>query len=239
MFQRHPGWRGGHAAPVDRGAYVHQDDRAGGARHQAGPHPRHPVRPAGEGPRRPPARHRSRGRPEPHLRPGRATGAALGRRHRRADRARRRRRRGHPERLRAAPPVLRRRPGGPDPGAGQRPDAQGRGGPRRLRQRRHARAADGRIGRQRRLERRRPQGRARRRGRALLHVGHHRQAQGSGPHPQGAGRSGGQRGAVARTPAPRRGGDRAARRPHHGVRRADRPRASPASRASCCRSSTR
>ena len=40
-------------------------------------------------------------------------------------------------------------------------------------------------GRQRRLHRRRPQGGARRRGGALLHVGHHRQAQGRRPHATG------------------------------------------------------
>ena len=54
------------------------------------------------------------------------------------DGAGRRRRDRHPQRLRAAPPVLRGGPGGPDPGAGQQPDAQGRDRPRRGRQRRHA-----------------------------------------------------------------------------------------------------
>ena len=63
-------------------------------------------------------------------------------------------------------------------------------------------------------------GRARRRRRALLHVGHHRQAQGRRAHPPGpARRRGRRRRCWPAGAAPRRGGDRPADGPHHGLRR--------------------
>jgi hypothetical protein len=63
----------------------------------------------------------------------------------------------------------------------------------------------------------------RRRGRPLLHLGHHRQAQGGGPDPP-CPRGSGLRGRpLAPAPAPRRGRGLAAGGPHHGLHRAGGP----------------
>ena len=118
---------------------------------------------------------------------------------------------------------------GPDPRAGQQPDAQGRDRPRRGRQRRHPRAEDGRLGRQRRLDRRCPQG-------APDDVAALFYTSGTTGKPKGAALTHKALvGQVARAvlwptrAAPRRGRDRPAGGPHHGVRHADRPRRAPAS----------
>ena len=69
----------------------------------------------------------------------------------------------------------------------------------------HARPAQRRRRRRRRAAGRAAPGRSRRRGRALLHVGHDRHAEGRGAHPPRPRGPGGRRGAVAGPPAPRRG----------------------------------
>ena len=145
--------------------------------------------------------------------------------HRRPDRARRRRRRRHAQRLRAAAPLLRRRPGRRAPGAGQRPDAPGRGRPRRPRLRGHARrcgraaAVDGADSARRR--RTRPSPTTWRRSSTRRAPPARRRAP-----PSRTGRSSGQVASAALWPT-RLHRDEAVialpGRPHHGLRRAHRP----------------
>ena len=83
--------------------------------------------------RRPPPRRGGRRRSQPHLRPGRQAGAALGRRRRQPGRAGRPGRRRHAERLRDAAALPGRQPGRRHPRAGQPRPHEVRVRPRRRR----------------------------------------------------------------------------------------------------------